>query len=292
MKRILLFVGLLSLLAVASACGGGDEKTVTLPGDNGNVKVSSGDKLPSDFPDDFPIFKDAKLTGSVSGEQEGQSGYFVSWETDASADDVTSFYKEALDNDPWQTAGVFSSGEGSVISFARTDGKDLGGGVTVASSDGKTQISVFLGEGTGIVPTEEATPEEEATPAEGTTSESTPAQAELPEEAQLPNGYPTDVAPIPDGAHVTDASSYTSGGNTSYAITFVTEDDPQSVADFYSSQVPGNGWSEASQGSASGQIFASYQNEAEGGDLVLTVGPSDNYEGYTEANIILSIGQQ
>ena len=294
MKRILLVAGLLGLLAVASACGGGGSKQVTLPGGGGDVKVTSGGDLPSNFPNDFPIYKGATLTGSVTGEQEGQSGYFVTWETDASADDVTSFYKDALDKDPWTTSGTFSSGQGSVITFARTDGKDLGGGVTV-SSDGKTQVVAFLGQGTGIAPTAEATQEEQPTPtpkkgATATNGEPT-AQTQLPDEVALPKGYPADVAPIPDGARLTEASSFTSGGTTSFALKYLTQEDPQSIADFYAGKVPGNGWSEATQGSTGGQIFASYQNEAAGGNLVLSIAPSDTYEGYTEVDIVLSTGQ-
>jgi hypothetical protein len=152
MKRVLFVLGLLGLLAAASACGGGDDVEVTLPGGDGEVKVTTGGDLPDEFPDDFPIFQDANLTGSIRGEQEGQSGFFVTWETDASAEEVTDFYKEALDKDPWKTAGVFSSGDGALISFTRVDNEDFGGGVTVSGADGKTQFVVFMGEGAGIAP--------------------------------------------------------------------------------------------------------------------------------------------
>ena len=294
MKRVLFVLGLLGLLAAASACGGGDEQEVTLPGGNGDVKVSTGGDLPDDFPDDFPIFKDAKLTGTVTGEQEGQSGFFATWESDASVEDVTDFYKEELDKDPWQMAGTFASAEGSVISFTRTDGKDLGGGVTVAGN-GKTQFVVFMGEGAGVVPSdegeEEAAPtpegEEEATPEEGEPS----AQAELPDEVDLADDYPSDVAPIPDGARVTDASSFTSDGQSTFAITYLTKDDPDSVADFYSSEVPGDGWSETGTFSSGGDVSATYANEAESGNLVLTAAKSETYEGYTEVNLILTVAQ-
>jgi hypothetical protein len=292
MKRLLLIIGLLGLLAVASACGG-DEKEVTISGDGGNVKVTTGGELPSDFPEDFPIFKDANLTGTIKGEQEGQTGYFATWETDASTQEVTDFYKEALDKDPWKTAGVFTTGEGAVISFTRSDNEDFGGGVTVASSDGKTQFVVFLGEGAGIAPSDEEeqaaepTAEEEATP----TEEEAPAQAELPDEVELPDDYPSDVAPIPDGARVFDASSFTSGGQTSMAISYLTEDDPESVADFYSGEIPGNGWSETSRLSADGEVFLTYENQDEAAQLMLNIFPSEDYEGYTEVTIVLTAGQ-
>jgi hypothetical protein len=294
MKRLLLMVGLLSLLAVASACGGGGEKKVTLPGGDGEVQVTTGGELPSDFPDDFPIFKGASLTGTVTGEQEGQSGYFATWETDASVQDATDYYKAALDKDPWKTAGVFSSGQGTVISFTRTDNENFGGGVTI-SGDGKTTIVAFLGEGAGVAPSAEATTEEqptpeiEATPAEE--EEAPSAQAELPDEVALPNDYPSDVAPIPSGARVTDASSFTSEGNTSFAVSYLTKEDPDSIADFYGSKVPGNGWSETSRTSSNGEFFLSYENQAEGGELVVSVVSSNDYAGYTDVTLVLTTGQ-
>ncbi len=293
MKRLLLMVGLLSLLAVASACGGGGGKEVTLPGGDGNVKVTTGGELPSDFPNDFPIFKDANLTGTVKGEQEGQSGYFATWETDASTQEVTDFYKGALDKDPWKTAGVFTSSEGVLISFTRTDNENFGGGVTVASSDGKTQFVVFMGEGAGLAPSAEATTEGQPTPEKAATpeEEAPPAQAELPDEVALPDDYPSDVAPIPDGARVVDASSYTAGGQTSVAVSYLTKEDPESIGDFYGAEVPGDGWSETSRLSSDGEVFLTYENPDEGSQLLLTIYPSDTYEGYTEVTIILTAGQ-
>ena len=58
---------------------------------------------------------------------------------------MTNFYKEALDKDPWKTSGVFTTSEGAMITFARADNEDFAGGVTVSSSDGKTQFVVFMG---------------------------------------------------------------------------------------------------------------------------------------------------
>jgi len=290
MKRLLLMVGLLSLLAVASACGG-DEKEITIPGDGGDVKITTGGDLPDEFPDDFPIFEGAKLTGSLKGEQEGQAGFSVTWETDASPEDVTDFYKEALGKDPWKTSGVITTGEGAMITFTRADNEDFGGLVTVSSSDDKTLLVVFVGEGTGLAPSDEAdeepTPEEEATPQE----EEPSAQAELPDEVALPDDYPSDVAPIPDGARVTDASSFTTGGQTSFAVNYLTKDDPESVADFYGGEVPGNGWSETSRLSSDGEVFLTYENQDEAAQLMFSISPSGDYEGYTEVTIVLTAGQ-
>jgi hypothetical protein len=292
MKRLLLMVGLLSLLAVASACGGGGEKKVTLPGGDGEAKVTIGGELPKEFPDDFPIFKGANLTGTVAAEQEGKTGYVATWEADASTQEVTDFYKGALDKDPWKTAGVFTSSEGTLISFTRADDENFGGAVTI-SGNGKTQVAVFVGEGAGQAPSGEATTEEQPTPEKKATpeEEETPTQAELPDEVALPDNYPSDVAPIPSGARVIEASSFTTGGQTTVAVSYLTKEDPESVGDFYGAEVPGNGWSETSRLSSNGEVFLTYENPDEGGQLVLTISPSDNYNGYTEVTIVLTTGQ-
>jgi hypothetical protein len=291
MKRLLFIIGLLGLLGVASACGGGGGKEVTLPGDGGNVKITTGGELPSDFPNDFPIFNGANLTGTVAGEQEGKTGYVATWETDASTQEVTDFYKGALDKDPWKTAGVFTTSGGALISFTRADNENFGGAVTI-SGNGKTQVAVFVGEGAGLAPTAEATTEGQPTPEKAATPEGvqTPTQAKLPQEVGLPNGYPADVAPIPDGARVIDASSFTTGGQTTVAVSYLTKEDPESIANFYSGEVPGNGWSEASRLSSNGEVFLTYENQAEGGELVVSVAPSSDYEGYTEVTLVLTTG--
>jgi hypothetical protein len=107
----------------------------------------------------------------------------------------------------------------------------------------------------------------------------------------LPDDYPSDVAPIPDGARVTDASSFTTDGQTTVAVSYLTKEDPDSIADFYGSKVPGNGWSETSRTSSNGEFFLSYENQAEGGALVVSVVSSGDYEGYTEVTLVLTTGQ-
>jgi hypothetical protein len=99
------------------------------------------------------------------------------------------------------------------------------------------------------------------------------------------------VAPIPSGARVTQASSFTTEGQTTFSATFLTKDDPDSLADFYSSEVPGDGWSETSRLSSNEEIYLSYENQGEGGQLVVSIAPSSDYEGYTEVTIILTTGQ-
>jgi len=118
----------------------------------------------------------------------------------------------------------------------------------------------------------------------------TPTQAELPQEAALPDDYPSDIAPVPDGARVTDASSFTSGGSSTFAVTYLTKDDPDSVANFYKEETA-KGWSEVGSFESGGEITISYQNEAQTGSLIIGITKSTDYEGYTQVNVVLTTGQ-
>jgi len=121
---MLIALGLLAALALAGACGGGEEGA---PG---------GDELPEGFPRDFPLYE--KATVDVATVAPEGSGFLVTMETEDSRDQVRAFYERALDEDPWQVQNVDvvevpeEGDEVVVIEFARVgDGGEWG---TVAIS--------------------------------------------------------------------------------------------------------------------------------------------------------------
>ena len=97
-KVFIAIVGVVSMLAVGVACGG-DSKTIKT--EDGDVEIKEG-KLPDDWPKNFPVFKDAKLLGSLRGEQEGIEGSVVTWEVKKDLDEVRDFYNEQFDGDDFQ----------------------------------------------------------------------------------------------------------------------------------------------------------------------------------------------
>ncbi len=135
MKRIatLLVAAALAVTTLA-ACGGGDKKTVKIPG-GGSVSVDRDGKdgtvsftddegnkssfgasteVPDDFPKDVPLPDDAKLTGSIFGETDGQQGWTLTFE---STEDVAAFakaYRATLEDAGFKvdSFSVMGSGEG------------------------------------------------------------------------------------------------------------------------------------------------------------------------------------
>jgi hypothetical protein len=79
-------------LALAGACGGGEEGG------------PAGIELPEGFPRDFPIYEEAITRVETFTPEEG--GFLVSIDTEHSRDQVQAFYERELNDDPWQVDNV------------------------------------------------------------------------------------------------------------------------------------------------------------------------------------------
>ncbi len=126
---------LLAALALAAACGGGEEGG---PG---------GAELPEGFPGDFPLYEKATVRVATVAPEGG--GFLVSMETEDSADKVLAFYERELDKDPWQVENVVEIAEQEtvVIEFARRDSPGQRGivNIEVVHVDGqRTSIHLQL----------------------------------------------------------------------------------------------------------------------------------------------------
>ncbi len=116
---MLIALGLLVALALAAACGGGEE------GGPGGIE------LPEGFPRDFPIYEEAVTRVDTLTPEEG--GFLVSMDTEDSRDQVRAFYESELGKDPWQVENVVEIAEEEVviIEFARVDGGEEWGTVAI-----------------------------------------------------------------------------------------------------------------------------------------------------------------
>lgn len=142
-------------LAVFAACGSDetvhtDQGTVTVDRDDETTTVTGGGEnafemktgkkveLPSDFPDDVPVFPDATLVTSVSAPD----GIMLSSESTANPEDVLAFYKKELGSEGWTTEAEMNMGGQRMISFSKGDRQVT---ITASSDEGQTQISLTLG---------------------------------------------------------------------------------------------------------------------------------------------------
>jgi hypothetical protein len=118
---MLIALCLLGALALAAACGGGEEGG------------PSGVGLPEGFPQDFPLYAKATVEAATLAPEGG--GFLVEWRSSDSSDQVRSFYEKELDKDPWQVENVqdIPEMETTVIMFARVDGGEEWGTVAIAT---------------------------------------------------------------------------------------------------------------------------------------------------------------
>lgn len=303
MRRYLgVLVPLLVLGAAFAAACGGDSKTVKIPGGG---EVSTSNKLPSDFPSDFPVYGGAKVVGSVKGDQKGQLGFFVTWETGDQVDKVTDFYKKEFEKGPWKSESTLES-NGTTILGAKKDGKTAA--LTIARGDNKTTIGAFLGDDNSSssgsssdgTPTKtsgsSSSSDKKTATASGSSSssgEKSPTARPLPPEVKLPKDFPTDRVPLPSDARVTSSTSFGQGGAKSYIITYFTKSSPEDAAGYFSKEMPKHGWSDSFSSNTNGEFFVTFTSGDTSGatndGLTVTASASEDTPGYTQVGVSVSL---
>ncbi len=118
-----------------------------------NVKVTTkdgtavfaggaGTVVPDSFPKDVPVYPGGKVTGAVSGSQQGSSGQMVTFETPDSPEKVVDFYKGKLTG--WKNSMEMASGNGKMLVMVSADEK-RSVTVTATPGAGKTTVSLTVG---------------------------------------------------------------------------------------------------------------------------------------------------
>lgn len=131
-------------------------------------------------------------------------------------------------------------------------------------------------------------------PAEPTATTETapePAEVVLPREAQLPDEYPSDIAPIPEGAYLTrtEIRTHTEEKENFIIVEYLMKDSSESVVDFYEEEITGDGWSRVARASSRGGFRLEYETASADSSVTVWVDPSDDYEGYTEVTVHISV---
>ena len=286
------------LALTAWACGGGDDDDGN--GGDGNVDVTdacAGDlpgDLPDDvseadegdFPDDLPIYDGADFECGFSGEDTG-TGLVGVWSTDDSVEDVKAFYDEELSGDgPWTSQSDGTSADSSFWAVTHED-DGQGGLVTVLSDGDNTAITVVISDDLGDISGGDETPTgsagDEPTPDDGATGSGS---EDLPDEVDLPDGFPSDDVPLPDDARVTGASSFSTGGVTSFIVEVYSQDSIDDLAAFFKSEFEGQGWTQVVQTNVSGEIVATYAENADVSGTVVNISITESsVDGYNTVGL-------
>jgi hypothetical protein len=118
-----------------------DEKT--------GAKVDiGGDKLPDNFPKDFPVYPGAKVTGVISGSNQGASdGLWVTLTTTDTLDKVSAFYTASLKTSGWKETATYTAGDTKTTTVTK-DKRSGTVGITRSEGSKETEIVIMLGEET------------------------------------------------------------------------------------------------------------------------------------------------
>lgn len=293
--RKLALIAIPALIAgmMLAACGGGSSsKTINVPG-QGQVKVTTGDKPPSDFPSDFPIYDGAKYKGGVSTSEQGVSGFYATWQTGDSTDKVLTWYDDKFTNSStWKkTATVNSGSNGAFISVERKDDASKVGFVSVTSDSGKTDIGIIVGTNPANSDsgkdTPTATSSDSGSSGNATSTSGDSGSATLPDEVALSSDFPKDRVPLPSDIRVTGSSSVTSGSDKVDQVEFYTKESADDLANYFKTEMPKHKWAQAiSSSTADGTFmtFAGSQDEV----LSVQIQPSD-VSGYQQVAIVVTV---
>ncbi len=114
------------------------------------VEVKSGEEefsfketnLPDNFPEDFPVYEEAAISGSWSTKGEQKEGMSVIWKVEAPIEEVVGFYREALVGTGWQITGAFDQEEATTLTIGK---EPYEGFIGLAQEGEKVVVSVTIG---------------------------------------------------------------------------------------------------------------------------------------------------
>jgi hypothetical protein len=119
---------------------GGEKVTVTL--EEGEFSFEEGGNLPDNFPSDFPIYPDAKLTSSWAARGDETNGLSLIWETDDSISKAGNYYESELENAGWTLSFTSETEDSTTFAFEKND---VSGFIGITVEESKTVISLTLG---------------------------------------------------------------------------------------------------------------------------------------------------
>lgn len=140
------------LLTAGIACGGDDDGggTPTASGEvPGTPRPTAPTNFPEDFPEDFPLYPGAELD---SGIRIGFQVIAVFSSLD-SRGDVADFYREALDQEPWELDSEAEGNPGTILMLFKHTAEDIRGTMTLHTVPSGTAININFTVAESVGPT-------------------------------------------------------------------------------------------------------------------------------------------
>jgi len=299
MRKLFLVLAPAMLIGLLAFGCGGDSKSIKV----GDTKIDLSNKVPSDFPKDFPVYKGADVQGSATGTEKGISGTVVTWQTGDDLDKVKDFYDKAFEDGPWKSSSTGSSGDGSFWIANSADGKKTAY-IGTSRSGNKTAIVVTVGDngdassdGGDDTPTSSSSKktatssgDDSSSDGEDPSSDSSPEPAELPDEANLSKDFPSDRVPFPSGSRVTSTSSFSSNGAKSYFVEVYIKDSVEHVDDYFKTELKKHGWTDAFASESDGEYFITFTGDSDKEAVTIAIAQSDT-PGYAKASLSVSMAE-
>jgi hypothetical protein len=248
------------------------------PDSNTQVDAYKGE-LPPDLPADIPMYANADPVVSFAIITPSGTNYFVVLTTTDASDEVFSYFRGQLDDDPWQVEIGQTGSQITGIQFTRPDNADVSGVVTVHHSD--------LDDVTSILLTYEDL-SASLTPGTGPTSPL------LAQSRPLPPGFPETV-PIygVDGETIVIDSYFQRGqGGQLFAVTFLTQDTQDDVIDYYKGEFAAQNWTVTDSTNTDTTSFAIGIEFDDGTDALSGQLTADTYEedaAYTRVDLVVQV---
>lgn len=193
-------------------------------------------ELPPGFPDDVPVYPDARVVSSLAQISGEDATYLIVWEAADDRDDVAAFYREQLQNDPWQVDAGQDGDVSTLHQFNKIDNADVTGVVLASQADGDDSTTIIL----SVSVVSGAVEGDRPSFAPGVTK-------------PLPSGFPEDVPAYPEALVIESGFRKQPQGNA-YIVSLITRDDVSAVLTYYRDTFGAKGWTVADADSSESEL--------------------------------------
>lgn len=120
-----------------------DGESTTIKSEDEEISISQAGGFPEGFPQNFPLYPEAKIISSFTAQGKETNGISVVLGSQDSTEKVIEFYKSELPNKGWKIVSSFDQQGSSTISFEEDK---VSGFLGITKADmGVTTISVTIG---------------------------------------------------------------------------------------------------------------------------------------------------